>query len=164
MLFGQKLFPIYTALLLFVAIMLTSCGDQYIFEAETDIPNAQWSYRDTLDFKIPVADTAQLYNLYIRFTHADTFPNQNIYLKLYTRFPDGKRVTRIRSFDLFDMQGTPQGKCSGGQCQTQILLQDNLYFNQLGEHLITLEQYSRSSPLNGLIAVGVMMEKTEKKR
>ncbi len=150
--------------LLFLAIGLASCGDNFIFKSKIEIPNGQWVYADTLEFKVPVSDTAQLYNLYIQFTHADTFSNQNIYLKLYTRFPDGKRVSRIRSFDLYDIEGKPSGKCSGSSCQTTILLQDNLYFNQLGEYGITLEQFTRNSPLNGVAAVGIMMEKAAKKR
>jgi gliding motility-associated lipoprotein GldH len=151
-------------LLLFIALSIAACNDKYLFEAEKKIPDAHWSYMDTLDFKLPITDTAQLYNLYIKFSHADTFPNQNIYLKLHTRFPDGKRVSRIRSFDIFDTQGKATGKCSGGTCETQVLLQNKLYFNQLGEHLITLEQYTRSNPIEGLISVGIMLEKTKEKR
>ncbi len=155
---------ISTALLLLLAIGLTACGDNFTFKSEIKIPNGQWAYTDTLDFKVPVSDTAQLYNLYIQFTHADTFPTQNIYLKLYTRFPDGKRVSRIRSFDLYDIEGKPAGKCSGTSCATRLLLQNNLYFNQMGEYTITLEQYSRSNLLGGITAVGIMMEKAAKKR
>ncbi len=154
--------PIIT--LLFIAVGMVACGEKYLYESEKNIPNAQWTYTDTLDFKVPVTDTTLLYNLYIQFTHSDTFPSQNIYLKLYTRFPDGKRVSRIRSFDLFDVEGKPVGDCSSSSCTAKILLQNNLYFNQVGDHLITLEQYSRTSPLTGLTSVGILLEKTEKAR
>lgn len=159
----KTLLPI-VVLLVFIGIVAVSCGDKYVYKAEKNIQQAQWAYTDTLDFKMPVADTSQLYNLYINFVHADTFPNQNIYLKLYTRFPDGKRISRIRSFDLFDTEGKPKGECSSTKCETKILLQDKLYFNQTGDYLLTLEQFTRSSPLSGIAAVGIMLEKTEKKR
>lgn len=164
MTFRQKTPFCSVALLVGIALIWAACGDQYAFESEKKIQQGQWAYSDTLDFKVPVTDTTQLYNLYVQFTHADTFPTQNIYLKLYTRFPNGKRVSRIRSFDFYDIEGKPTGQCSGHQCTTRILLQDNLYFNQLGEHLITLEQFTRTSPVNGLYAVGLFMEKTKKKR
>lgn len=155
----------FTAFALFVLIAnLASCGEKYVFEEKKDIPNGQWAYADTIDFKVPVTDTTQLYNLYIEFTLADSFPNQNAYLKLKTRFPDGKRVSRIRSFDFFDPEGNPIGKCSSKECKSRMLLQDNLYFNQVGEYLITLEQYTRTNPLNGLTAIGIALEKTDKKR
>jgi gliding motility-associated lipoprotein GldH len=156
-----RLLPVFVLL---IVVGATACGDKYLFEAEKEISNAQWSYPDTLNFEVPVTDTTQLYNLYIHFTHSDTFPTQNIYLKLHTRFPDGKRVSRTRSFDLYDIEGKPAGKCSGNSCEAKILLQDNLFFNQMGNHLITLEQFSRNNPLTGIQSVGVFLEKTEKKR
>ena len=147
-----------------LALGFYACADGYLYEAEKKIANEKWAYADTLDFVVPVADTTQLYNLYIAFTHADTFSSQNVYVKLYTRFPDGKRVQRIRSFDLFDAQGNPNGDCSGKKCETKILLQDRLYFNQLGDYQITLEQFSRENPLGGIQSVGIMLEKTKQKK
>jgi gliding motility-associated lipoprotein GldH len=161
---GQKTIHLAYILLFFIGLSMAACNDQYVFKAEKPVGTDGWSYTDTLDFKVPVTDTTQLYNLYISFTHADTFPNQNIYVKLYTRFPDGKRVSRLRSFDLFDVQGKPVGHCAGNKCETKILLQDKLYFNQIGEHLITLEQYARTNPLTGIQSLGILLEKTATKR
>ena len=138
---------------------LASCGPDYLFEEEKKITDGQWNYRDTLDFRFTVTDTAQLYNLFADFAYADTFSTQNIYLKLHTRFPDGRRVSRIRSFDLFDAQGSAVGKCSGHACNTRILLQDKAYFNLLGEYMITLEQFTRRDPLPGMSAIGLAVEK-----
>lgn len=150
-----------TAWMLF---QLFGCSEPFAYKAEHAFPQGKWAYADTVDFNVPVSDTSHLYNLYIEFNHVDTFPNQNIYLKLYTRFPSGKRVNRIRSFDLFDVEGKATGKCSGDECSTRLLLQDNLYFNQLGDHLITLEQFTRSNPVGGIRSVGILLEKTDKKR
>jgi gliding motility-associated lipoprotein GldH len=161
---GQKTSYHPLIFLFLIGIGMAACNDPYVFKAEQPIGTEGWSYTDTLDFRVPVTDTTQLYNLYIRFTHADTFPNQNIYIKLYTRFPDGKRVSRLRSFDLFDVEGKPIGHCSGDRCETKLLLQDKLYFNQIGEHLITLEQFTRANPLTGIQSLGILLEKTAKKR
>jgi gliding motility-associated lipoprotein GldH len=100
----------------------------------------------------------------VDFEHADTFPSQNIYLKLYTRFPDGKRLSRTRSFDLFNAQGESNGECSGGKCHVHSLLQENAYFNRRGEYVIALEQFMRRDSLPGMLSVGLVIEKTEKKR
>ena len=80
-------------------LILASCGPGYLFEEEKTIVNGQWAYRDTLDFKFSVADTTALYNLYVNFAYADSFPNQNVYVKFHTRFPDGKRLSKPLSFD-----------------------------------------------------------------
>ncbi len=149
--------PIFFVLLV---SSLASCGPDYLFEEEKKIADGQWNYRDTLDFRFTVTDTAQLYNLFADFAYADTFSTQNIYLKLHTRFPDGRRVSRIRSFDLFDAQGSAVGKCSGHACNTRILLQDKAYFNLVGEYMITLEQFTRRDPLPGMSEIGLAVEKT----
>lgn len=160
--FSRHLF--IPALALFSILAFHACNDPYVFREKKAIPKGQWSYADTLDFKIPVSDTTALYNLYAQFTHSDTFPNQNLYLKLYTRFPDNRRISRLRSFEFFDLQGHPLGKCSGGKCTSKVLLQNNVYFNLPGDYVITMEQFTRRDPMPGISDVELLLEKTDKKR
>jgi gliding motility-associated lipoprotein GldH len=150
--------------LIFIVLSAASCEQNIFFSEKKEIPGGVWMYRDTLDFKFTVTDTAALYNMYVDFEHADTFPNQNIYLKLYTHFPDGKRLSRVRSFDLFNALGESNGKCSGGKCRVHSLLQDKAYFNRSGEYVITLEQFMRRDSLPGISAVGLVIEKAGKKK
>lgn len=151
-------------LLIFLVVAFTACGPNYLFEEEKDIQSAGWMYRDTLDFRFSITDTSALYNLSVAFTYADTFPNQNVYIKFYTKFPDGKRLSKPLSFDLFDPEGKPAGKCSGGTCSTDIPIQQNAFFEKAGEYVITLEQFGRKEPLPGIKTIGFMVEKTEKKK
>jgi len=142
---------------------ISACGPSYLFEDEKTIPNGEWSYRDTLDFKFTVTDTTALYNILVDFDYADTFPNQNIYVKFYTRFPDGKRLSKPLSFDFFDPIGNPAGKCSGGVCNAKIPIQENAFFEKAGEYTITLEQFGRRDPLPGMKTIGLSVEKAGKK-
>lgn len=151
-------------LLFAIAAGITSCEQNIFFSEEKVIAGGIWTYRDTLNFAFTVTDTSEIYNMYVDFEHADTFPSQNIYVKLYTRFPDGKRLSRSRSFDLFNAMGETAGECSGGTCRVHSLLQDNAYFNRPGEYVITLEQFMRRDSLPGLKTVGLVIEKTGKKR
>ena len=158
--YSMKISLIY---LTFILVSLSACGPEYLFEAEKTISNGQWAYRDTLDFKFTVTDTAALYNIQVDFAYADSFPSQNIYIKFYTRFPDGKRLSKPLSFDLFDPIGNASGKCSGGICSTQIPIQQNAFFEKSGDYVITLEQFSRQDPLPGLKTIGLAVEKAGKK-
>jgi gliding motility-associated lipoprotein GldH len=157
--FGMRCF-----LLFFLLIGLMACDDRTFFKAEKDISDGIWAYRDTVDFQFSVTDTTELYDMYALFTYADTFATQNVYLKLYTRFPDGKRLKKTRSFDLFDAAGSSTGSCSGHRCTARVLLQNNAYFNQAGEYVLTLEQFMRQDSLSGVVAVGLELERTGKKR
>lgn len=146
--------------LIFFSLLLSACQSKYYFEDKKDIPQGQWAYSDTLDFRFSIADTSKTYNLYLDFAFADTFPTQNIYLKLHTRFPDGKRLSKQISFDLFDAQGVPNGECSGRKCRYMAVLQENAYFNQAGEYVVTAEQYTRQDVLPGMVSLGLAVELT----
>lgn len=153
-----------TFLFCLFVLLMSSCGPDMFYHQEKDIKDAQWSYRDTADFHFNIQDTSVLYNLFVDFSYADTFPNQNLYLKLSTRFPDGKRLSKPCSFDLFNPQGATNGKCSGGKCNIRVQLQENAFFDQVGAYCITLEQFMRQDPVQGVTAVGLAIEKSANKR
>ena len=144
------------------AALFSACGPDYLYEQHTEVPNAQWAYRDSMDFSFRIEKTDALYNLYLEFVHADTFATQNIYVQLHTRFPDGKTLKKTISFDLFDEKGAPKGDCSGGKCADRILIQQDAFFETPGEYRIVVEQYTRTERLPGIYGVGLMVEKTEK--
>lgn len=142
------------------ALALSACTSNVLFEEKKDLPAGGWTYRDTLDFRYTVTDTAQLYNLYLDFVYADSFPHQNLYVRLHTLFPDGKRPGKLKSFDFFSPQGQPLGRRSGRDNQLGVLLQENTFFNQPGDYVLTMEQYTRREMLAGLRSVGLRVEKT----
>jgi gliding motility-associated lipoprotein GldH len=143
----------------FCLFLLTACDPDYLYEGHRDFPNGVWAYRDTVDFDFEIRDTAGAYNLYIDLSHADTFPFQNLYLKLHTRFPDGRRVSDVQSFDFFDAQGASKGRCSGGKCAVQLNLAQKTRFKQAGNYRITLEQFMRTESTSGVFAVNFAVEK-----
>jgi gliding motility-associated lipoprotein GldH len=142
-----------------LAALLCACNDKVFYESTQDLQGSQWAYGDTLDFRFSIVDTTQLYDLYLHFAYVDSFPTQNVYLRLHTRFPDGKRPSKVKSFDLFDALGNPVGDCSGHRCKARLLLQDNAFFNQTGEYCLTLEQFTRTAQLGGISGAGLVLEK-----
>lgn len=142
---------------------LSACGPNYFYQEEKAIAQGRWAYADTLNFAFDIRDTAALYNLYVQFEYADSFPNQNIYIKFHTRFPSGKRLSKPLSFDFFDPVGKPAGDCSGQTCNAQIAIQQKAFFETPGEYIITLEQFGRQDPMPGITKVGLAIEKTGNK-
>jgi gliding motility-associated lipoprotein GldH len=150
-----------TGLGLLLMFVLSSCGPDYLYEERKQLPATGWVYTDTLDFAFEVQDTNRLYNMYLDFDFDRGFGNQNVYLRLSTRFPDGKRVQAIRSFNFFDDQGVPYGECSDAKCKGRSILQEKAFFNQSGKYTLTIEQYTRTDALSGISALGVAIERTE---
>jgi gliding motility-associated lipoprotein GldH len=159
-----NLLSVGAAALLGVSLCLTACSQDYVYEQQHDIPAGQWAWRDTVDFAFEIRDTTSLYNLYFQLGAVDSFPNENVYLRLHTRFPDGRRTAMLRSFDLSDATGKPLGDCSGHVCQQKVMLQERAFFNLPGQYVITVEQFSRQELLHGIQSVGLAVEATKEKR
>lgn len=147
-----------------VSALLTACGPDYIYEKQYPLEEEGWAYADTLDFTFSIDDTLTLYNLYLEVTHTTDYAYQNLYTRIYTRFPSGERKGQTVSLELADRTGAWQGDCRGQTCRFLAPIQMNAFFNEPGAYVFTLEQYMRESPVAGLQTVGFKLEETGESR
>lgn len=141
-----------------IAWFFAACGPHYAYEQQTTLPEAVWSYQDTVAFQFDIPDTTARYDLYATVAHEEAFGSQNVYLKILTRFPDGKQTSDVKSFDLYDLQGNCHGYCAGGNCRTQLLLKANTKFPMPGTYGIAFVQYTRRDSLTGIASMGLALE------
>lgn len=153
----QNLF--FLSLLLF---LLWSCSESYVLEESFEIPKQTWNYQDSMLIKVPVTDTKQRYNLYLDVEHSTEFAYQNLYVRINTAFPSGERVADKVSLELADDTGQWHGKCNSQDCTLRIVLQENIYFKEAGEHQISIEQYMRQDALEGVNGLSFKLSKAEK--
>jgi gliding motility-associated lipoprotein GldH len=147
--------------LFFSLLLFTACGDRPVFESTKQFEQGIWMYRDTVNFDFNIADTSARYDLGLVLQHAVNYPNQNIYVRLKTKFPDGRRVTDVQSFDFFDQQGKALGKCSGNGCSLESELQKNTKFRQAGNYVLTVEQWMRRDSLAGIEQITLSVAKAK---
>ena len=149
--------------ILIMAILLPAigCGPSYVYEEKKEIPNGHWTWSDSLKFSFEIKDTAAVYNLYLLMDAREDYPNENIYLKLFTGFPDGHRLEYLKSFNIFDTKGMPVGERSGDVWKQRTVLQENAFFNQPGTYDITVKQYLRRDSIEGIRAVGIAVKKSK---
>ncbi len=155
--------PKYLIFSLLISFCLASCGKDYFFEEKKQLADGQWKYADSLNFKFTVADTGAVFNLYLDLVHADTFPFQNIYLKMKMTHPNGKQFIRTTSFDLFDTLGNSLGKSAGDNFIARITLQPDAFFGEAGEYGLTIEPFTRQAVLP-VSEVKFLVEKTTQRR
>jgi gliding motility-associated lipoprotein GldH len=130
---------------------LLACGKEHtLFEKKYDLKSEQWTYSDSLNFAFNITDTMAIYDIVLSVKHTPQYAFQNMYTNIYTQFPTGERVKQLLNIDLADNTGKWEGKCSGSECVFEIPIQPNAFFNQTGQHVITLEQYMRSEALSGI--------------
>lgn len=149
---------------LFTLLFFFGCKEDFYFEESKELPSSQWTYQDTLNFTFQVVDTSTIYNLYLDIDHATEYPFQNVYLKVATRFPSGKRIKEQLPINFAEKTGRWYGKCDSEWCKLRVNLQQGAFFNELGDHTITLEQFMRVDPLPGIKGLSIKLEDTGRKR
>jgi gliding motility-associated lipoprotein GldH len=131
-------------------LFFTACGPDIIFEKTDELPEAGWDYDQSLSYEFEVKDTSQLYRLELLVKHAVDFPRQNMYVKLYTTFPDGRELEEMVSLELANKAGVWFGDCGKEWCDLIIPIQLEAYFDQPGPYQLRVEQYTRMNPLEGI--------------
>jgi gliding motility-associated lipoprotein GldH len=153
------------AVIVLLSAALGSCKQSVVYEETFEIdPQQGWPYADSLTYAFSIADTQQLYNLYLTLDHLVDYPYQNLYINIRTVFPDGKDLAQVLSLELSDKQGFWQGDCNSEDCELRIPIQEEAYFNQPGDYRIVVEQYMRTDSLRGLQSIGLQLEKTGETR
>ena len=160
-----KKWIIATSLGFFCMGIIISCSHKnYIYEESKEITAEKWFYKDTLNYSFQIVDTTKIYNIYLELVHNTDYAYQNLYLKMHTQFPSGKRITQQVSFELADKFGQWYGDCGSGSCSLLVPSQKGAYFNAIGEHTITIEQFMRKDPIEGIKDLSVRIEDTRASR
>jgi gliding motility-associated lipoprotein GldH len=164
---GQFMYPTsYLGITILALIMVSffSCGEDYDYEKQYVIDDTSWKYGDTLNYNFEIQDTTNIYNLYLEVEHSSSYSYQNLYTKIYTKFPTGERIEEVLSLELSDKAGNWMGDCRNDDCRLLIPIQQNAFFNAPGAYEITLEQYMRKNPMPGIHKLGFKLEKTAHSR
>ena len=152
--------------LVFFAMFIAafSCGKNYSYQKTYQISEEKWTYADSLRFSFDIADTTNIYNLYLQIEHTTDYSFQNLYTRINTKFPSGDRLQERLSLEMANKAGVWLGKCGKKNCKLLIPIQESAYFNQEGEHTILLEQYMRQDSLPGIKSVAFLLEDTGQNR
>jgi len=64
----------FAILILALICAFSACTESYFYEKKYELPNAQWTYNDTLNFEVDIQDTIKTYNLILDIEHSTDFP------------------------------------------------------------------------------------------
>ena len=160
---GTTYFTI-SLLLLFLWVVIIGCGPDFIYHEEYETREGKWAYMDTIDFRVRIVDTLAIYNLSLDVEHSTEYAFQNLYVNIYTDFPNGGRLKKLVSLELANKGGIWLGDCSRKFCTLNIPIQQGAFFNEPGEYIFTLEQHMRIDPIPGIKGFALKIEDTGEKR
>ena len=147
---------------------LVSCNKNVAYSKYERIDeNKGWGSKDQIKFDVELKDTTQLYDVYINVRNAENYPYRNLFMFLYTTYPNGQTAVDTIECILADEQGHWLGKGMGDLYDNSILFKKNTRFKQAGIYKFALEQTMRYGneneidPLYLIMDVGISIEKAE---
>ncbi len=148
--------------LLFPFIFLACKG--YEYDEKKNIKDADWSYKDILEFNFEISDTNSLYNIYLEVAHDAAYTAQNLYARVFVTFPNAKERADLVSLELADGRGEWLGKCTSKKCTRRIPFMPNAAFDQTGKYKLKFEQFTRLEKVKGIESLRLIVEKLKDKK
>lgn len=150
----------YIMILAMAMVCFTSCDDQNrVYEENQDIPNKIWNKDHLVEFSFEVADTTERYNIIVNLRHTNYYLNSNLWVMVYTTYPDGSEQQQRLELSLANEKGEWFGECTGDICLVQQYIQRNAILNQVGTYKLAFEQIMRTDDLAEVLAFGLRVEK-----
>jgi gliding motility-associated lipoprotein GldH len=146
-----------------IAILTTGCEDNRIYEQYTDFEEGYWLVSNKPEFEFVIDDSNTRYNLYSNVRNAVSYPWSRLFMTYYLQDSIGNVVHKSLTNDyLFEAKsGKPLGTSGLGDIYDhRLLLLKNYQFQKPGKYKIRFEQFMRTDTLQGILAVGLRVEKS----
>ena len=148
--------------LLLMVVSLAGCGDDTrVYEKNHDFEDRYWLITEKPSFDFVANDTTQ-YTLYCNIRNSVSYPYSRIFVTYFLKDSSGVELKKEMVGDyLFDQKtGEPLGVTGLGDLYDQRLpLLKNFKFPYSGKYAVQFEQFMRTDSLQGVLAVGLRVEK-----
>lgn len=144
-----------------VTLVIVSCSDNRIYEDYADFDGRFWAVANQPSFEFLIDDPQSKYGLYCNIRIAESYPYSDFNFQYTLSDSTGNVLAkRLVVKDVFDRKtGKPLGESGLGDIYDhQVQLPDYVFTNP-GKYKISLEQFMRTDSLEGVLAVGVRVEK-----
>lgn len=145
----MRYFSIIICVLLVISII--GCAEKPVFSKKINL-EGNWAYENALTFPFDIDNLENTYDLILSLTYGRDFSYQNIYVKIETQYPEGKKDEDILSLNLTNGSGVFLGDCNSSKCEIDLLLQEKFKFKESGKYVITIHQHGRNPNLDEVYA------------
>jgi gliding motility-associated lipoprotein GldH len=146
-------------------LLLAACDNKGIFHEYVDYDDRYWLVNQPAEFKFAIDDTTASYNLFCNIRNSTRYPYSRIFINFSLSDTTGKQMqAKLLNDFLFEPKtGKPFGKSGLGDLYDhQIPIVKNQTFPKRGEYKVRFEQFMRTDTLNGILSVGLSIEKAER--
>jgi gliding motility-associated lipoprotein GldH len=146
----------------FLLLALSACDQERIYEHQVDFEQKAWLVNNKPRFDFEIKDHSKNYNIYYTVRNSLEFLFSRIFVSYSLQDSLGTALKQeLASGFLFDQKtGAPLGDSGIGDLfDSRIPLVTNYHFDKPGVYSLILEQFNRKDTLQGVLAVGVRVEK-----
>ncbi len=145
-------------------LLLSRCGDGKVYQEFTDFDQRYWLLNDTVKFEIDITDTLSRYNVFLNLRNSTHYPFSRLFVNYTLADTSGtNHHSGLLQDFLFDPKsGKPLGKTGLGDLYDhQLSILSNYQFKRSGPYTLRLQQFMRTDTLQGIISVGVAVERAK---
>jgi gliding motility-associated lipoprotein GldH len=142
-----------------------SCDNNRVYEANVEFKDRSWKVIEEPRFDFNISDTSSTYNIYYNVRNSLDYPNSRIFVTWHLYDSSGRELVKKLVFNhLFDEKtGRPLGDSGLGDLYDhRFPILEKYSFSSPGKFSFKLDQFSRQDTLQGIIAVGVRVEKNQR--
>lgn len=143
------------------SLMMVACDGNMIFEENQTVENQVWSSDDIKSFSFDVTDTISPVSIAINLRTTVDYPYSNIYMFLYSEYPDGTSNKDTLEFVLAASDGKWHGENSGTVVSFQGYIAAGGRFAKPGTYTYKLQHAMREGELPEIVDVGILVETME---
>ena len=136
-----------------------------MFQADVTVAGGSWSREFKPEFSFDITDTVSKHDVYIDVRHTGDYPFSDLFLFVDLEGPGGRAARDTVECLLADPSGQWYGKGTGfifakRTIAAHVLYKLNNRFPAAGRYTITLEQAMRTEKLDGVLDVGVSVQRS----
>lgn len=147
-----------------LVLFFASCEDnvQPHFQKFIATPSTGWKSTDTLSFDFEVKDSTKVYDFWLSVRNDISYQYSNLFLFVYTEFPNGKSSLDTVNYILAYPSGKWIGEVSGSLAETSLIYKHSPV-PVSGKYRMNIIQAMRDEELIGIKDIGLKLTEAPKK-
>ena len=138
-------------------IGLTSCDQGVIYDNNQSFEDSTWKYEDVKTFSFTIADSMRPCKIFLNMRTTLDYEFSNIYMNLYSDYPNGRRDTAALEFFLAEPNGKWLGNVSGTVIENKAMIMKG-YLTDPGVYTFRIEQAMFDNDLGEILDIGFRIE------
>ena len=149
--------------LIVLVTSLVACHsrDNVYTEYQELSPDVEWLKKDIREFKVPIENKSQHYNLSLSFRYATGYQFEIVKVKVTEVSPSGKEVEKYYDLKIKDAKGEYIGEAGYDIWDSEHLIEPNKNYEEIGSYTYKVEHIMPTDPLNYAMEIGVIVDKVK---